>query len=427
MYTYTKVILPLIVFLLSAFSSKTQSPTTIQFGITLGLIRPLDVYINNPVFSTDGNWLIATVNTVDVELRGQGRTDMLLSATQYLWQLSVLEENEDILELEPYTVLHIDETPLGPDFAFSADTNYLAVRTDTEIQLYNVFDFSLRQTLAVQSAFERTFGLLDVLAWSDNSQLVATIDGQDIIVWNITDYTVSRQTLGQAYDYIIALESGWVVGHEDLNGLYSDSFTTCTWHLETCITHQLPYSAHTIVISPDGQSIITMSGDVRSSDRIAELWSRQTNGTYHITSSTLPSDLLTVFSFSPNSQYLVAFSPSNRVDDWTIWSFPDLSPVMRIMPPSTSTPIVDEPVWFPDGQHLAVFYMWDDFQLKLFEVGNDSPLDELDLTEMLNGQDIGEWTLLDSLGFDPVQISPNGQSLVIAIGEALLVVPISYG
>jgi WD40 repeat protein len=413
--------------------AKADNTSIPQFSGTLGVIKLPDVYINNPTVSPDGRYIVANVNLVNIDQRNQGKTDILTSALQFVWNLSYLWNHQGVIYLGQQDVLNIDKTPGGPDFSFSPDSRYIGIRNDREVQLYTTADFQLARTQQVTLPLTRFIhGRMHFSAWSPDSQLLAVLDGETVMVWDLAQNTVERQNVEQAYTTIIATNSGWVITDDTFDKPALASFTVCDRHLTMCIPYEMPFSAHTLVVSPNGQTVIALAGDVMSSSRAVNIWSRDKDDTYSITASSLPLEIVRPLSFSPDSQYLLAVSPDNKLKNSQVWDFQTLSPVLLLAPPPDSA-YVFKSTWLPDSQHLVVFGVppfntSESFLLQLYEIGNSTPIDEFNLTNILGGQDIRKWDVLGSLSDSgTMQVSTDGRVVVIRMGGALLVVPIEYG
>jgi hypothetical protein len=414
--------------LLSASATHAQETEYPRFGLGLALLTIPDTFINNVAFSSQGEYVVVTANQLDRELISQGfnPTFRFLRSSQYLWRIpNNLLDGLNWLEPDQHLILDKQERQvLGPDFAFSPDTRFLATKTDTQVKLYRFPSFILEDAISVNNPIQRfNTEQFNQVQWSLDSQVVATLDGTEIVAWDTLTDEVRRYDLGIEHDRIISLQVGWYAYIDDAE--QPNGFAVCGWRLEQCNVYEFPTSDIYVKLpSPDGQIIFTTSRDVGSSDQNLLIWRRQDDGSYLAETPTTSSELsLYPISFSYSSQFLLSAIGTSRYDTWRVWDFSTLRPI------STVSPTPSEAIWLQDNNHFITFDAfrgrddWNGYTFRLYEVGNETPLDEIQLPiEKIDGFDL----VFASTESDLMQISIDGKRLLLKAGFGVFVIPISY-
>ncbi len=402
-----------------------------RFGDSLALLNVPNTFINNVAFSSGGDYVVATANELDREFIAQGfsPTFQFLNYSQYLWHIpQYLLSGLNWLEADQHLILDKQNREiLGPDFAISPDTRYLVVRTDNQMKLYRFPAFILEAAEALNHPIQRfTREQFNQVQWSVDSQLVATLDGDEIVVWDILGNEVNRYVLDKEYDRLRAVQVGWYVYTDDGDSV--NGFGVCSWRLEQCSLHELPAAdGYFKMPVPNGQNVLTGSGDIGSSDQNLRIWNRQHDGTYRAEDLNVPDDLQFVpIAFNNSGEYLIASLGtigSSLDDPVNVWRFPDLTSL------STVTPIPTQYIWLPDDRHFVTFDAfwgredWDGHVFRLYRVGREAPLDELRLPiETINGFAMQFSSTEDDL----MHISTDGRRLLLKAGYGVFVIPIIY-
>lgn len=397
-----------------------QAVPSPRFGSSLALLTVPETFINVASLSAQGDYVIATANQFDYEWISQGfhPTAHALTSSQYLWHIpDNLPNGLNWLRAEQHLILDKGEQQiLGPDFAVSPDNAYVAVRTDSQVKLYRFPSFILQNVIPTNnSTYRDAFGQFNQVKWSSDSRLIATLDGNEIVSWDIKNGEVYRYDLGLPYSKIEAVQVGWFATLDSIT--QPNAFAVCTWNLGSCSIQDLPKYTLTKVVFPDGSLIITQG---RSIDSAAPaIWRRQPDETYELDQSAIDAGIINPVSFSPSGRFLLTGIRESY--EWILWDFPRLESVSTIPERSVA------PIWLPDSQHLLTFDAWGwlggGYILRLYQVGSDTPLDELKLPI----QKIGKFELNFSTASENyVLFSGDGKRLFLKAGFGVFVIPIIY-
>ena len=84
--------------------------------------------------------------------------------------------------------------------------------------------------------------------------------------------------------------------------------------------------------------------------------------------------------------------------------------------------------WLPDSQHLVAFSPspFPELMVHLYEVGVDDPIASLDLNEALPHEDLASLYEPNHANSQTLDVSDDGQWVLVNFGLAMLVIPIEY-
>jgi WD40 repeat protein len=424
------------------FVSSSQESQTPRFGSGIIILeRPGLQVMWEPNLSPSGDFVFA--NSAAFEAIDPFDRDWLgkafLGGTQVLWDIRGLDPDgvpiyldsireEELIEW-PY-IKDFAGTERGPIRAFSPDGRYMAMKMYSDVSIFTIPELELYYVLPITAdvRIERYWD--DSLKWSPDGQLLATLVDNEIIVWDVENDIVERYILEHVYWEIISYDDGWFgdsYPYFDDSDDY-DGFFTCDKHLENCREHDNPRQVSS-VISPDGESIMTCMVMVPEDmvvipndlvERSIDFWHRQSNGQYRLNMSDsitgdMADDIGCPRNLSPDGQYITLWH------DGTIQEFPafDLISTMRAY---------QKTAWLPDSHHLVTFYPYDyELTMGLYEVGNDKPIDTLDLVEIFGEEKIvEEWYEHNIITEQTLDVSNDGRWVLVNLGWAVLVVPIVY-
>lgn len=401
-----------------------------------------------PVVSNTGRYVFAHVNNL-IEYRESGQS--LYERTLYFWDLSL---PHSALSPVPTQVLKMSQQLLGPWISFSPDDQFVALKSENELQVRHLPSLEIELSLAIRdrtglinSIYERTGQ--NHLAWStDGSRLAAlryvpiseTYGEDQLVVWNTRQKTLDTFFAGTPIDRITALETAWLI-HSTEYGFYQLCPFDIKPRLRYCLPMLRPPENYSLFTLPTGIMAANWPVDNRrcvSPSGVVSMRQLQATGYYGLiadgnisaftyfgsnghlgpigyygsmTSRRMPAPV----TFSPDGQYFFYEQSCDR--KWGVWDFKNNLMVQNIVK-------WWEPTWLPDSRHFLVF---DRFYktLTLHEVGNPIPLDVLNLNTQQGIQPLNNW--IGPQAFTIRNISGDGRHVMINLGHAGILVEIDYG
>lgn len=424
-----KIVLVGILIILAGFNTQNLLAQSIpNFNEGILVLQVNDTYLTNPVISLDGEYVFTTANIIDPNLRSQGYNVYysMTEADLYVWHIYNSSFTDIAVYPRPNWQLPVEDSVMGPDAAFSPSSEYLALRTDTSLELLAVPELNLVDSASINvppimpsdddvlpvKPPDAPFGYL---AWSTDSRLIATLAVGKIIVWDINTYELKEYPtpVGNTYDTIRAGSDGWIVELFAVDS--SVSFISCTWLLEVCTPYTPAVDTVSIVTSLDGEIIFTRPATRVENEPYLLRWTRANDGSYVPDEIDVESGLIAPISLNPSNTTLLAINEENSL---SFWSFPELNFISAI-----SERIAD-PLWLPDSHHIVSVKMltnsnasteWG-LELLIHEVGNETPIAIVNLTEYLS----------EDYVFHYMEISTDGSKIMLYMGWAVMIIPIEY-
>jgi hypothetical protein len=197
-----------------------------------------------------------------------------------------------------------------------------------------------------------------------------------------------------------------------LRSLEPDVFAVCSFSLDNCDIHLVSASQRSIVHQPSGQVILTWPGDY-CHRHLVSVWELQTSGRYEVVRET--KDIPDPISFSPNSRYLF-YHPTCDFN-YGIWDF-ETNRLVQVFE------FYRRPYWLPDNKHFLTFNTLHKLTLDLYRIGEDQPLDTIDLNAIPGLGPVDSWVSPESLKI--WNTSTDGSSVIVNLGHAAMVVGIDY-
>ncbi len=387
-----------------------QGDTQPRFGSEIIVLGFADnQLLSHPDLSPDGAFVFAHATAYS---RRDSRYSFI-SAKQYLWDLGETGAGAEVRYLLPARQLRVDETEFGHGHAFSPNGQYLALGTPKDLQILTLPDLDLYRSAPVIVNID--YPWIDHLSWSADSQYVATLMNNDILVWGVVANQLLRHALDWQYSNVSAIGTGWFGQYRDSFGEEEGGFFVCTLRLESCIDYRLP-TPLIAASSQAGDLFLTTTGDFFSNVGASiQLWQRQDSSNYQMEDMELTTrEVGCPRRFSADDRYL-ALACSFNV--WTIREFPSFELVH-------SFPDNERPNWLAGNDYLVSF---DPFKLSLslYRLGSDEPLDTINLIERL-GEDVRDLLDSEAVTSQLPDVSADGRRVLITLGWAALVIPIEY-
>jgi hypothetical protein len=414
---HRSLLMLLCLWLLLAFHPSTAQETkTPRFGEGIVILQIPGRFLTNLIVSPDGDYVFVTGNLINQQMREQGyaMSWSMISARQYIWRIYDSSFGNGLIYQRPNWEFTIDETIMEPAAAFSPDGRYLATRSGTRMQLFAAPDWLEVDSVTLTTFFDNPDIDGGRLRWSPDSDLLAAFDSTGIVVWDTKENAIKHHPLpvGHEWDRIVPVATGWIV--EFPVPITPTNFASCDWLLETCAEYTfLDDNLFPQVVSEDGVYVLTADSKIEG----LGVWQRQANGQYELEMRDTPPDFQRPFSFDPTGRYLLSAQEPQPWLSWAIWDFATFAEVSKI------PPRIHEPIWLPDGEHLIAFERWPELVVKLYQVGKDTPLQEVNLTNFSEIKRFADKIIFDSVSF---HLSENGEKLVINLNWAALVIPIEY-
>jgi hypothetical protein len=371
-----------------------------------------------PLISPTGRYAFLHTNR-EVGLGLQGT--VVDERTQYFWDLA---DVQDALSPQPTQTLKMDQTYLGPWISFSPNDQWVALKSEAELQIRRLPSFEIEMSIALRDrgdGFNRLISHVNYnrLAWSQDSRFLAVlsevateidIEGQ-LVLWNSEDKSLQFFGLGR-FDRIVSTSAGWY-----LESLEGNSFIRCTIDFQECTPSTEVGESHLMLPQPTGDLVLSWLGYHCENNNVS-IWSQQSSHGYSVAAIT--SEIANPISFSPNGNYLF-YEPDCYTRALGIWDFEINRPIQMV----TMLPGVPLVLWLPDSEHFLTFDVVDKRVLNLYRVGNEIPLDTFDLNTIIELQPLDAWTALGRLEIS--NTSADGRHIMINLGHAAILVEIDYG
>jgi hypothetical protein len=400
-----------------------------------------------PVVSNTGRYVFAHANH-EIIPGFHGTSDGLYERTFYFWDRDKIETN---LSPEPTQILKFSQSYQGPWVRFSPDDQFVALKSEGELQILHLPSLEIELSIAVRDRAEsfswyRSPDRPGHLAWSaDSTRLAALSDmlvdyqSMDVLtVWDKRSDELRRVPLSPPPEghprVITALEDVWFI--RQIGGR---SFEFCPIDLQErnnyCPYFPLPPEDEWLFALPSGLVAMPWAGPLDCRERRGPVLISWLEGTGYYGAG-IPSDISDSqydpirfaytspilrempvpgnFTFSPDGHYF--FYPGCGAHRG-IWDFENNRPVQKL-------PRNIEPVWLPDSRHFLSFNRFSKV-LTLFAVGQDTPIDVLNLDTLPTGISLDDWTAIEA--FDIWNISGDGRKVMINLGHAAILVEIDYG
>jgi hypothetical protein len=417
-YAFSLLLLSLLVFVTGADDSVPH------FDKVAFVLQIPDQLITTEL-SSQGNYIVALARRKDEEASGYIATDLIV------WDIGGVEEEGYLINLAPISHRNInpEETFFHhyQPFSISPNEQYVAIRTESDVQLLNLPDLSLYSSLPVRSIYNIYRGaLFDNFAWSHDSRFVGTTLGlgEEFVVWDTETNDNYSYDLGYVPiptsstsipkpPNIYAVKNGWIISN--FEGNEYPGFVFCDQYLEQCSSYESNRTTW-LLYTTDGQTILTFNGI----NNTANIWAFQTNGTYEIIGEQ-DMEICPPKSFSPTGQYLFIDCHDDRGD--TIWDFNTFTPVHEISDAEFGYDQTDNHVWFTDDTYF-IQQPFPYTSLNLYELGQPEPIDELRLPE--KGRDYIEYGIVEIDNLAWPQISEDGRTLLVNPGGVAFIIFVEY-
>lgn len=401
------ILLCLFTICLSITPDTARAQSSIHFGESVILLQLPGEQLIMPHISPYGSYIVARIAIFEMD-KLIGRSHVV-DTKYYGWDLRQVSLDVPLVHVPPTHELQLGR---APDFAFHPDERFLAIATDAQVQLFTLPSFELYKSIPVmvdESLTDFYEFRSNRLAWSLDGQILAILRADEIVAWNVETGTLERHSLPEVYDRVVASKTGWVL--RPWHGSPTLDLVVCTKHLETCDAYQGSF-----LVSSDGQAMLARSAD-SISELTREVLHLQDNGEYKVAEEiVLPNDQCRRPSLAPLGGF-VAFVCS--VEEG--WSFQDISQG-EVIPNLPWSYGLD---WFSDGEHIAWFAGVKNFLLRLYEVGETEPLDEVDWKDIPGLGDVNN-LFYDRTPEGVVDVSADGRWVLVDFGWASLIVPIEY-
>lgn len=401
-----------------------------------------------PIVSNTGRYVFAHANR-EIFPGMHGQNDGLYERTLYFWDL---DKVESYLSPQPTQILKFSQEYLGPWISFSPDDQFVALKSEGELQVRQLPSLEIELSIAVrdQGDLADRFRFPDKpghLAWSaDGTRLAALSDrlvdlqSMDVLsIWNTQSSELRMVALGGPAEghprTLTALQDVWFI--RQLGGRW---FEFCPMdlpgeHANYCPSFPLPPEDEWLFELPSGLVAMPWAGPLDCRGRRGPVSISWLEGTGYYGAgipsslSSSPYDPIRYSYTSPNLRHMpvpgiFTFSPDGRYFFYPgcgphrgIWDFENNRSVQKL-------PFRINPVWLPDSQHFLSFDGYSKV-LTLFAVGEEAPLDILDLNALLVGTPLADWIALEA--FTIWNVSGNGRHVMINLGHAAILVEIDYG
>jgi hypothetical protein len=332
-----------------------------------------------------------------------------------VWDVQDLSRGDSVRELAPMYTVRLFEGEdesiffyFSPGFAVSPDERYVAILLENRLEIRTFPDFLPHAAISSTQAFNRL-----PLSWSPDGKRVAALFEGEVVVWEASSNTFSTYTLDTLsrwsnYDHprLQAMENGLLI--DNLSEELSISFVFCSWSLSDCTAyHDMERSFATPML--DGRTIIAWHTNEEMT--AFNVWQLQVNQRYVLTEQRTWNLWLMPLAFSPTGNYLHLINYSEGVRSGDIWRSSDWTRIQRVSN--------REPVWLPAEDY---FITLDPFVLKLFHIGRDEVLTEVDL-----------WTALPPALHElfnaeegTINVDVHGEKALIDLGSVAVVVDIRH-
>lgn len=423
------------VFTLMLYFSSTTPGAADEFTLypsdKWALLQIPDGFIRNPQLSPDGRFVFANAGFVSDDYQ-PGNNERMYSThgRQYLWRLTLDIFQSALTELPYDYSFEFDQRPFGAMAAFSPDSQYLALRNDEEIALLSLSDMQLTRRVSVERGFPtETGGSYSHLQWSPDGDLVATLDRNGIVVWDITKNTtyyheLPKISFTKQYDDLIVTKLGWIVTYGDNE--IPLVFSACSWRLERCQNYEFEQNTYTVMVSHNGRYVWTIAlnpdykrrlipQDEAAAGRRIGLWESDTGVDYELHQHSLPIEMRQIRAFSPQGNYqLVMYTDDTHYREWAVYSFPELERLSFLMASAAA------PVWIEE-EHLVSLNLRERLTLRWHKVGVSDFLYEQDVSQFYASRypvDLAEAS---------IQSDDENQYVLVYFASKILIIPIERG
>lgn len=320
-----------------------------------------DHLLRNVQLSADGQFIAAMI------VEPEEQFGVLAPSNIYLWNISDLDST--VYNSEPVSTIALDQNAYDANLAFSADAQYLAVRTDGHLSVYTTPELQFHSSISLETL---TVGRrpLQSLAWSQEGHVLLTVDGLGtrLVVWDVDSgehysYDTSYQPNIPRELYILpvtdSIEGGWIISK------FVDSsigFIACTLRLEECQTYEGGLFAR---FTNDGSYVLSVFSEPLT------LWNRE-NEIYY-TPRTLE---IYAYDISPNGNYFIATCAESNKN--RILAFDTLSVIQTYEVNRCGLSLLNNPIWFPSEEFFVMLEVYPRSSLRLYEVGQEAPVEMLE-------------------------------------------------
>ncbi|MBI1282291.1 MAG: hypothetical protein GC179_29465 [Anaerolineaceae bacterium] len=397
--------------------------TNVKFGDNIVIITLKNQVLRHPTISDDGNFVFANLDSLKFDADGTTILESkVLDINQALWDISATTNN-NVTFSTPIKDIKLND-PFRAAGAFSYDSKYLGVKTNDELKVFTLPDLKLSSSIPAISSLEKN-DFYRYIAWSTNEHVLAGLTDDGIVTWDLDQKEIKSFPLKYNFSFLHPIENGWFIESLDYSYLHKekldDLFTFCTTHLEHCDAYK-DEKHHEAIMSDDGRIFLSHYGDVLTNGTLG-IWERNEQEKYKLSSEHL-------IDAPPTNQHGQGFCPQNLSPDGiyivsTCFQMP--TQIWKTDPfefkQATQNSII---IWLPDSTHFISWEYFPNFVLRLYEVGNEIPLDVLDLAKQTGLEDISKWVNGFPTGDERIDVAQNGNRILINLGLAALVIPIEY-
>jgi hypothetical protein len=405
------------ILVISIISVPTEAKSTPHFGSSIvfvgnlgaeGQLRPFDEMLLPVVISRSGKLVVAVANQ-------RSGSDKITSL--HIWDLRAIDPEGGFFSPPPSSSLDLDSSKTEfaqVSIAFSPDEQFLALWFDTQIQLLSVPDMQVIKTILVNRE-PMPWGL----TWTADSNQLLIQDEGTWVLWNIhTDATHRKPVTGNHWVTLFGDE--WLVlPLSSRDG--PELFTICSQQLEQCTPYSYPYSySGEFSASNQNRRIIVTQRRNDENMWVLGVWTRQENGEYVLTEGLFgETGIVSTEIFSPSGQFLYL----RTLNGAEIWNLATVQSVQGWADSREAFYGVDDLAWLASDEFFVTLENHNfERKIMLYHVGQETPLDTLNLSSIVEAQD----TSIDAELYGIRGVSDDGCWAAVGIGPAVLMIPVVH-
>ncbi|HEY9694929.1 MAG TPA: serine/threonine-protein kinase [Oculatellaceae cyanobacterium] len=287
-------------------------------------------------------WILSGVLAILISLIG---TAQVYSQSTFNSDVFTLLTSLTFLEKDNFNIIDLSEGRSIEAVAFNSKSEVLA--TTTNLNIIQIFNFSLKQRLVTLTGQEKEFRFV---TFSDDGNFVASAsDDNTIKIWDIAtakniDIFKDESNRNESKKYIMSLAL-----NQNRDTLASVTRDSVTWDNDITVWNMINHEkirnikidsdSFALAISPDGQNLASVT------TKKIKLWNITTgedNQTF-----TVDSDGITALAFSPNGKILASGSNDNKIQIWNLVT----GKMIRTFAGHSSA--ITSVAFSPDGQNLV--------------------------------------------------------------------------
>ena len=350
--------------------------------------------------SDTGNTIIATANQYE-PVEGSNSQFRIVHRAIALWDVATLpEEGGTIAPTATYNIELQDRigTMLSPDDRF------LALLINDQLQIMSVPDLEVLEVFPEFASTDSTFWFgADSMDWSPDGELLASIAGGKILLWDGEELQTLIETHAQG---IYATPNGWLLHTFDDSNI---AFMECDQLFEVCETYiesedevfqqtQVNYASQL-----DMLYVLHRESGYYRDDR--SVWTRDENGIFQQQPWIIENGYS--YGFSTSGTYLV--SRAENTDSNLFWRVEDVSQ------PEFSLPFFPMGREFLPGDEYLIEFSTSDGTLSVYDLGYNLQM-VYDLSQQFN---VSDYYVHDLIG-----ASILNNRYYLNLGNAVVVIPL---